>query len=241
MALEPIARTAYDQLADAFAARIETKAHNALYDRPAVLSLLPPVAGKRVLDAGCGPGVYAELLVNMGAEVVCLDCSPRMVDLANRRLNGKTAVIEADLGQPLEVLNSGSFDLILSALTLDYIADWNATLRELFRLLRAPGHLVFSAHHPFDEFYDHHPEGNYFDVEMVDQEFNWPAHNVLVRMPYYRRPLSAMLDPLFGAGFTLERVVEPQPVPEFQKEDANDYAKLMRQPGFICFRAVKNN
>ena len=69
MAQEPIARAAYDELADAFAARIETKAHNAFYDRPAVLALLPSVAGKRVLDAGCGPGVYAELLVNQGAEV----------------------------------------------------------------------------------------------------------------------------------------------------------------------------
>ncbi|WP_279387450.1 hypothetical protein [Rubrobacter taiwanensis] len=30
------------------------------YERPATLSLLPDVAGKRVLDAGCGPGVYSE-------------------------------------------------------------------------------------------------------------------------------------------------------------------------------------
>ena len=54
---EPIAREAYGRLADAYAARLVTKAHNAFYDRPAVLSLLPPVQGKRVLDAGCGPGV----------------------------------------------------------------------------------------------------------------------------------------------------------------------------------------
>jgi hypothetical protein len=54
---QPIALEAYSRLADASAARIDTKAHNAYYDRPAVLSLLPPVEGKRVLDAGCGPGV----------------------------------------------------------------------------------------------------------------------------------------------------------------------------------------
>jgi hypothetical protein len=54
---QPIVLEAYSCLADAYAARIDTKAHNAYYDRPAVTSLLPPVAGKRVLDAGCGPGV----------------------------------------------------------------------------------------------------------------------------------------------------------------------------------------
>src|SRR5262249_42346110 len=53
---KPIALEAFNQLAEAYAARIDTKAHNAFYDRPAVLSLLPPVGGKRVLDAACGPG-----------------------------------------------------------------------------------------------------------------------------------------------------------------------------------------
>src|SRR5215471_191183 len=120
---EPIARAAYDELADAFSAQIETKAHNAFYDRPAVISLLPPVAGKRVLDAGCGPGAYTERLVDMGAEVIGIDSSPRMVDIANRRLNGKATIVEADLGQPLKFLDSASFDLIVSALTLDYIKD----------------------------------------------------------------------------------------------------------------------
>jgi SAM-dependent methyltransferase len=236
---EPLARAAYDELADAFSAQIETKAHNAFYDRPAVLSLLPHVAGKRVLDAGCGPGAYTERLVNMGAEVIGVDSSPRMVELAEQRLKGKATIVEADLGRPLEFLGSSSFDLIVSALTLDYVRDWNAMFREFFRLLRVPGHLVFSAHHPFDEFYDHHPAGNYFELELVDYEFNWPAYDVRVRVPYYRRPLTAMVEPLLGAGFILEHLLEPQPIPEFQKADPADYAKLMRRPGFICVRAVK--
>ena len=50
----PIAQAAYDEMAEAYAARIETKPHNAYYERPATLSLLPDVRGKRVLDAGCG-------------------------------------------------------------------------------------------------------------------------------------------------------------------------------------------
>ena len=70
---------AYTALADAYAARIGTKAHNAFYERPATLTLVPEVAGKTVLDAGCGPGVYTEWLLNKGAKVVAFDANERML------------------------------------------------------------------------------------------------------------------------------------------------------------------
>ena len=72
MAEEPIAQEAFERLADAYAARVDTKAHNAFYDRPAVLSLLPPLEGKRVLDAGCGPGVYADWATKSGTPQMVL-------------------------------------------------------------------------------------------------------------------------------------------------------------------------
>ena len=61
-------------------------AYNALYDRPAVLDVLGPVAQKRVLDLGCGPGFYAEEIVRRGGSVVGLDQNPDMVALAARRV-----------------------------------------------------------------------------------------------------------------------------------------------------------
>src|SRR5262245_20499238 len=168
MGEEPIALGAYERLADAFAARVETKPYNAFYDRPAVLSLLPPVAGKRVLDAGCGPGAYAEWLADHGAEVVAVDVCPRMVELARLRLGTKASVVEADLGRPLSFLSAESFDLVVSALALDYVRDWDGVFREFYRVLREPGHVVFSVEHPADAFYEHHPSGNYFEVERVE-------------------------------------------------------------------------
>jgi SAM-dependent methyltransferase len=234
---EPIALEAYNRLADAYAARIDAKAHNAFYDRPAVLSLLPPVEGKRALDAACGPGVYAEWLADRGAEVVGVDVCPRMVELARGRLKGKASVVQADLGRPLDFLQPSSFDLVVSALTLDYVRDWDAVLAEFFRVLRVPGHLDFSVGHPADEFHEHHPQGNYFEVEAVD--FEWRGFGTPVRVPYYRRPLQAMLDPLLRAGFVLERLLEPRPVPQFRDHDPADYDKLMRRPGFLCVRARK--
>jgi SAM-dependent methyltransferase len=237
MPREPIALEAYETLAEAYAAHIDTKAHNALYERPATLALLPSVAGRRVLDAGCGPGVYGEWLAEHGAEVVGIDVSPRMVELARQRLKGRETVLQADLGAGLDFLESRSFDLVISALTLDYIQDWAPVLSEFFRVLRAPGHLVFSVGHPFDEFFGHHPSGNYFAIEQV--EWGMRMAGISVRIPYFRRPLQAIIDPLLKAGFNLDRILEPLPIAQFQEQDPQDYEKLMRMPGFLCIRARK--
>ena len=66
----PHAYDAYQELASAYAEKINTKPHNAYYERPAMLSMLPKIAGMHVLDAGCGPGVYAQELAARGAQVI---------------------------------------------------------------------------------------------------------------------------------------------------------------------------
>jgi SAM-dependent methyltransferase len=112
---EPVAREAYEKLADSYSARAPTKPHNAYYERPATMGLLGDVAGRRVLDAGCGPGVYAEELLARGAEVTGLDASERMIELARERLRGRAEVRRANLEEPLPWLANDSFDLVVRA------------------------------------------------------------------------------------------------------------------------------
>ena len=59
----------YDKFADAFLEHARDGFYNALYDRPACLELLGNVQGKQVLDAACGPGLYAAELSSRGAQV----------------------------------------------------------------------------------------------------------------------------------------------------------------------------
>ena len=241
MATLPDLARNYDPFAEAFAARVDTRAYNAHYERPATLSLLPPVAGLRVLDAGCGPGAYCDWLAAHGANVVGIDSSAKMVALAKRRLGGRAEIRQANLTEPLSGLESGIFDGVLSALVLDYVRDWAPVLSEFRRLLRPGGWLVFSVDHPFDQFYDHPNGGDYFATEMVERRWNWPEFKGRVILPQYRRPLGAMVNALLGARFDLERLLEPQPLPEFRLLEPRDYERLMRRPGFICLRAKARN
>jgi hypothetical protein len=48
--------TDYDTIASRYAAGVDDRPFNALYERPATLALLPDVGGRDILDAGCGPG-----------------------------------------------------------------------------------------------------------------------------------------------------------------------------------------
>ncbi len=236
MAHTPIALEAYEALADAYAALIDTKPHNAYYERPATLSLLPDVNGRRVLDAGCGPGVYSDWLIQNGAEVVAIDASPRMIELTKQRLKRSNGIFQADLGQPLTFLSSSSFDVVISPLVMNYIDDWGATLTEFYRVLASPGYLVFSVSHPFFD-YTYFKSEDYFRTELVGSE--WKGFGERVYMPSFRRSLSQVLNPIIDSGFQLERILEPKPTDEFRRADPQGYDELSRFPSFLCIRTRK--
>jgi len=98
-----------------------------------------PLAGCRVLDAGCGMGRHTHHLLRCGCTVVALDASAA-IDVA--RANNHTAdalFVQADiLHLPLE---SEAFDLACCLGVLHHIEDTRAALKELVRVVR-PGGLV---------------------------------------------------------------------------------------------------
>jgi SAM-dependent methyltransferase len=135
----------YDAMAADYAAA-EDNPYNAYYEQPNLRALLPAVAGRRVLDAGCGAGRTCEWLVEQGAEVVGIDASPEMLGRARERVPAASFAL-ADLANPL-AFEDGSFDIAVAGLVMHYLRDWVPTLRELRRVLRPDGVFVLSTHHP---------------------------------------------------------------------------------------------
>jgi len=236
---QPDREFSYDSVADAFAAGIDDAPYNALYERPAMLGLLPPVDGQRILEAGCGAGWYTEQLLARGARVTAVDASAALVKHTRRRIAALPSVTceradvrVADLRQPLTFAADGSFDGIVSALVMHYLRDWSTALAEFRRVLAPGGWLLFSTHHPMADAADLQDGDDYFDI--VQMEDTWKD---IGTVRFYRRSLTAIGDALAGAGLGIERIVEPRPTDAFRVARPDSYARLLRRPEFIIFLA----
>jgi ubiquinone/menaquinone biosynthesis C-methylase UbiE len=230
---DPIAEAAYDEVAGTYDDEVADNPYNADLEMPGTTSLVPEVDGDRVLDAGCGTGIYTEWLLARGAdEVVGVDVSAEMLDRARERVGERATFHRADLGDPLEFLDDEAFDGVVSALAVDYVADWHQVFGEFARVLRPGGFVVFSVGHPIEKFADEAAAGNYFERERLVKDWD-------VEVPYYRRPLAGMIEPLLANGLRLDGLVEPQPTERFREKMPGRYEKESRQPVFLCLRAVK--
>jgi SAM-dependent methyltransferase len=221
----------YDVFADEFSTHAEFGLYNAHYDRPACLELLGEVAGRTVLDAACGPGLYAEELTHRGADVIGFDQSPRMVELSRQRVPSARFRVH-DLADRLDWLADGSVDLVLCALAMEYVDDRTAALKEFRRVLRDDGALVLSRQHPTGDWLRH--GGNYFQARVIEETWSrgW-------RVRYWLSPLEQTCEELHAAGFLIERLLEPRPTKQAADLDAEKFRRLHREPtGFLAIRAI---
>jgi 2-polyprenyl-3-methyl-5-hydroxy-6-metoxy-1,4-benzoquinol methylase len=216
------------------------------YEWPAVRELIPDVEGKRVLDAACGPGYYSAWLAERGGEVVGVDASEAMIAEANRRYGDAATFRQGDLCEPLTGLEPGSFDLVVCQLALEHVEDWEPVMANFARLLDERGQLVVSTAHPFTTYFviEHEPPdvGNavaetadYYAVEQYDVV--WGEGEEALEVPFFRRSLQGLVDPLFDVGFALEALREP--TPEVDDENLAYFAE--RTPRFLAFRARKSS
>jgi len=108
------------------------------------VNVLPEVAGKDVVELGCGTGYFGAWLARRGARVVGVDVTPAQLDTARR--------MEAEFGLGLTFVEANaedtglpgdSFDLVLSEYGASIWCDPAKWLPEAARLLHDGGHLVF--------------------------------------------------------------------------------------------------
>ena len=230
---DPPALNDYDSFAEAYAASNETSLINAYYERPAMLALAGDVAGRRILDAGCGAGPLLAALRDRGAVVTGFDKAPGMLDLARRRLGDDADLRVAELGSPLPY-SDDTFDDVTASLVLHYLEDWGPALAELRRVLKPGGRLIVSVDHPFAENLWHREAGlkpDYFAT--YNYVVEWTAGGQTALLRFWTRPLHAMTDAFNAAGFRISVISEPAAAPDTPRELLPD--KFADNPRFLCF------
>ena len=208
----------YDGFAEAYTVATEKNLLNGYYVRPAIVNLAGDVAGRRVLDVGCGSGPISAMLRDRGATVAGFDSSAKMVELARKRLGPDADLRVADLGGPLPYPD-GAFDDVIAALVLHYLEDWTGPLAELRRVLRPGGRLIAAVDHPLVIELMHRAQGDkpsYFQTRRRTEEWIFDGHSA--PMTFWERPLHAMTDAFTAAGFRIAVISEPPAAPDTPDE-----------------------
>ena len=203
------------------------------FNNPAFFKFIDNLDGKTVLDAGCGEGYNTRLLAKQGANMVGIDISQRMIELAQQEEKRKPLGInyKATSFSDLSLFNDEAFDVVVSFMSLMDGPEFQNALKEIFRVLRPEGEIIFSITHPCfitkgfqwmcDEKgnYNELTVSNYFD-ETPSLEY-WKFRNndfseddEPFTVPRFLRPISEYINELITAGFLLTRIQEPRPSEE---------------------------
>ena len=133
---------------------------------PALLKLLDPVQSTKVLDAGCGTGLFSAMLARKGAKVVGIDPSGRSIEIAKSLPAGQAIFIQSTMeGFPSE--NLPTFDTVVANMVLMDVLCLESFLAACRRVIADDGKFLFSITHPcfWPEYYGY-ASGCGFDMRI---------------------------------------------------------------------------
>ncbi len=114
--------------------------------RMGFLTQITSLAGKRVLDIGCGGGILAEAMARQGAQVVAIDMAEASLSVA--RLHQLESKLNIDYrripAEELAELEPASFDIVTCLEMLEHVPDPSAIVSACQKLVKPEGEVLFS-------------------------------------------------------------------------------------------------
>lgn len=232
----------WNRVADDWAAHAATNDYRNQFLMPRTLGLLGDVRGKRVLDLGCGEGGYARELARRGAQVVAVDGSARLIELAQAQ---PAAGVEYRCRNAAALFGiEGAFDLVLAAMSLMDVQDYPGAIREAHRVLKPGGELFMSVLHPCFTTsiarWARRPDGELemFEVDRYFDRVSWEervTEKFADTVTRRHRPLTDMMGVPLAAGFVLREFIEPEP-DDAELALSRRFRKQKRIPYFLFLR-----
>jgi SAM-dependent methyltransferase len=157
---------------------------------PALLGLLEPVAGERILDVGCGTGALAPHVTKSGARYTGIDASRKLLAFARQHHGARGDFVLGDATRLADcsALRAGSFDAATFLLSIQDIDPLESAIQSAVWALRHGGRIVILMTHPC------------FRVPR-QSGWGWDAHRKLQyrRIDRYLTPLAVPMKP-YGGG-----------------------------------------
>ena len=225
--------------------------YNELLEMPATLKLLRNVKGKRILDMGCGSGIYAKLLTKKGAKVKGFDISKEMIKIAKKE-NSK---LDLRVGSGYKIPFNEKFDIVLSSLVMHYFKDWNKVFKQVKKVLKKDGIFVFSTGNPIMECRELIKEknqkrkllgtiktkgkkinvfGNYFKERKINED--WVIDGKRIKFSYYHITYETIIKTIIKNGFEIIDYKDAYPIAKAKKLLPKDYAACSKLPFFTIWK-----
>jgi 2-polyprenyl-3-methyl-5-hydroxy-6-metoxy-1,4-benzoquinol methylase len=177
----------------------------------AELRLLGDVAGKRVLNLGCGAGSAAIALARQGAKVVADDASPTQVAAARTAADAAEVKLElhhAPLAE-LAFVRADTIDIVLSVYGFGAIEDVDRVFRQVDRCLKPEHPMVFSVSHPVSDIVDLDDRARVHRAYDAPDPIRWMhGEQHVVEHP---RTIGSLFTSLGRANFRVDTILEPVP------------------------------
>jgi SAM-dependent methyltransferase len=184
-----------------------------LLDAP-MLEMAGDLAGRRVLDTGCGEGRWCRILSQRGAVTTGADPTRPLIEEARRQDPAGQYVVAAAEDLPFD---DASFDLVTSYIVLVDIADFRSAIREMARVLVPGGHLLianlnsFATTRPRAWYQDETGKKLHVAVEDYYEErpirLQWGDIDIV----NWHRPFESIMGAHLGEGLRLLDFREPRP------------------------------
>jgi len=220
--------------------------------RPIVLQELAPLAGKHVLDLGCGEGYVARLLAQAGAQSVFgIDISSEMVGRARRAgASGAACPMTFESGNATNFRDfpREKFDRVIAVFMLSYLscAEMTAVFRTVRSRLAAGGRFIFTVPHPFlpyirprekPVYFDHKGRDYFAGVDESYEGYIWRRDGEAVPVSYMHKTFADYFTALAAAGFqTLPKIIELKVTQEHLALDPGFFEAAAGYPLQLLFR-----
>ncbi len=211
------------------------------------------LAGKTILDLGCGPGFYSAILASRGAVVTGIDKSRFLVQQANEHITRLALTdvefIHGDFVSYSSRWAPGSFDYVIAidtVVSFDHASQMHnhekaaAVFRHIGRILKENGRFyIIEAHPVFGKLlWDIQLEsGESLSILSSDYRIEYKqSYN-----PTHWFTLDEMTRATSESGLAISRIYEPDPSAALKQEDPARYAIRLKYPGMIVYDIVKSS
>ncbi|MBB3047713.1 SAM-dependent methyltransferase [Litorivivens lipolytica] len=233
--------------------RLEPSSLSDFTARPLVFDACGELAGRSVLDIGCGEGYCARELKCRGAgDYLGVDLSEQMIEAAKLQEAKEPLGIEYRACDVVEFQTERQFDVCIAVFLFNYlrVEDMNKVFRRVYDALATGGEFIFSVPHPFfpfvrvgenPPFYFSAAGKNYFTD--VNQQFEgeiWKRSGEPLHVQCVHKTFTDYFDGLRLAGFyTMPEIRELTVTEELVATDEAFFGPLLNEPLHVLFKVKK--